>query len=159
MFLTVRSAFMALFLTLIFPILPAMAAPGLQKGVVSIETAKGVRHDFHVEYAIKPADRERGLMQRTTLPPDQGMIFDFGESRQVIMWMKDTPLPLDMLFIDAKGRITRIAERTTPFSEDLIPSNRPVRYVLEINGGRAHDLGIAAGDRIVSGLSAGKPGQ
>jgi hypothetical protein len=80
---------------------------------------------------------------------DHGMLFDFETPQPVVMWMRNTPLPLDMLFIDADGRIAGVAADTTPFSEAMIPSPRPVRFVLEVNAGTARRLGIAAGDRAV----------
>ncbi|MDQ0457247.1 DUF192 domain-containing protein [Rhizobium paknamense] len=117
-----------------------------------IQDTSGGRHVLQLEYALSASERAQGLMNRKTLPPDHGMIFDFGESREVMMWMKNTPLPLDMLFIDEKGVIRHIAANTTPFSEDIIPSSGSVRYVIELNGGRAAALGIQPGSRVVEGL-------
>jgi uncharacterized membrane protein (UPF0127 family) len=82
------------------------------------------------------------------LPPDRGMVFPFAPARVVSFWMKNTYIPLDMLFIRADGRILRIAENTEPLSERNIPSGGPVRAVLEVIGGTAKKLGIAAGDRV-----------
>jgi uncharacterized membrane protein (UPF0127 family) len=87
-------------------------------------------------------------MYRKELPKDHGMLFDFGREQPVSFWMKNTPLSLDLLFIDGKGEIVRIAERAEPFSQDLIPSTRPVRYVLEIIGGSSESRGIRVGDRL-----------
>jgi uncharacterized protein len=101
---------------------------------------------FTVELALSPADRASGLMNRTSMAADHGMLFKFEQSRQVLMWMKNTPLPLDMLFIDEAGTVTRIAKETTPFSETIVPSGGPVRYVLELNAGTADRRGISAGD-------------
>lgn len=114
---------------------------------LAIETARGPV-TFSVELADDPDERARGLMFRQTLPPDAGMLFDFGEERPVTMWMRNTPLPLDMLFIRSDGTVARIAERTTPFSERTIASGEPVRYVLELNGGIAGARGVRAGDRV-----------
>ena len=111
-------------------------------------TGSGRSHEFSVEVASEPKERQRGLMYRRSLAPDHGMLFDFGQPQQISMWMKNTYIPLDMLFIDEAGTIVTLAERTTPFSERTIPSGAPVRYVLEINGGRAEALGIRAGDRV-----------
>lgn len=116
---------------------------------VEIVTADGHRHAFDAHIAATPEARRRGLMYVTRLEPDQGMLFDFESSRTVGMWMKNTPLSLDMLFIASDGRIARIAARTRPFSTELISSGVAVRAVLEINGGRAAELGIAAGDRVL----------
>jgi uncharacterized protein len=82
------------------------------------------------------------------LPQMRGMLFDFGETRPVQMWMKDTPIPLDMIFIRADGTIARVAENAEPFSERVIPSGGPIRAVLEINGGLAAKFGIAPGERV-----------
>ena len=111
-------------------------------------TGPGGTHEFSVEVASEPKERARGLMYRKTLAPDHGMLFDFGQTQQISMWMKNTHISLDMLFIDDAGVISTVAKRTTPFSERTIPSNAPVRYVLEINGGRADALGIRAGDTV-----------
>jgi uncharacterized membrane protein (UPF0127 family) len=104
---------------------------------------------FEVRLADTPETRQRGLMYVTALEPRHGMLFDFRETREVGMWMKNTPLSLDMLFIDAAGVIRRIAAETRPFSTETIRSGVPVRAVLEIRGGLAAELGIEPGDRVV----------
>jgi uncharacterized membrane protein (UPF0127 family) len=104
--------------------------------------------EFSVEVAVTPQERGVGLMHRRELAADHGMIFDFGVEQNVLMWMRNTYLPLDMLFIDGAGTIRHIAKRTTPLSERTISSQVPVRYVLEINGGLAHKLKIAIGDTV-----------
>jgi uncharacterized membrane protein (UPF0127 family) len=114
-----------------------------------IISADGTRHVFAVRLADTAETRARGLMYVTALEPDHGMLFDFGETRMVGMWMKNTPLSLDMLFISADGVIAKIARQTTPFSTGIINSDRPVRAVLEIRGGRAAELGIQPGDRVL----------
>ena len=103
---------------------------------------------FTVEIAADKPSREKGLMFRTKLAPDAGMLFDFREEGLQVFWMKNTPLPLDMLFIRADGTISSIAEDTVPYSEEPIPSSEPVRAVLEINGGRARALGIEPGEKV-----------
>lgn len=103
---------------------------------------------FTVEVADTPAERATGLMFRRRLGSDEGMLFDFGEARPVSMWMKDTYLSLDMLFIAADGRIVRIVERTTPLSITPIPSIAPVRAVLELPAGTVAASGIRRGDRV-----------
>ena len=110
-----------------------------------ITTGKGPV-SFSVELALTPETRASGLMHRQEMDPDHGMLFRFDQTRQVLMWMKNTPLPLDMLFIDEAGTIVGIAEDTTPFSENVIASPGPVRYVLELNAGTAGRMGISAGD-------------
>jgi len=106
--------------------------------------------DFVVELATDNAQREQGLMNRESMKPDHGMLFDFGLDRPVYMWMKNTYLPLDMLFIAADGRITAIRQNTLPLSEDIISSHGPARFVLEINGGVSDKLGIKVGDVVKS---------
>lgn len=122
-------------------VLPTDAEP------LVIETGSGTV-EFSVELALTAADRASGLMNRTSMADDHGMLFKFDQTRKVLMWMKNTPLPLDMLFIDESGTVTRIAERTEPFSETIIPSLGPVRYVLELNGGTASQRGISVGDVV-----------
>jgi uncharacterized membrane protein (UPF0127 family) len=114
---------------------------------LEIASKTGV-HAFQVEMAITPEEKERGLMFRRELPEGQGMLFDFQFDQNVAFWMKNTYIPLDMLFIRGDGRILRIAENTEPLSERNIPSGGPVRAVLEVIGGTAKKLGIAAGDHV-----------
>ena len=106
------------------------------------------RHAFNVEVMRNDADRARGLMFRRTMAPDRGMLFDFEQSAPVAMWMKNTILSLDMVFIRADGTIARIAADTEPYSTKVIPSGDPVLGVLELNAGTAAKLGIRAGDRV-----------
>jgi uncharacterized protein len=119
---------------------------------VEVVTSAGERHMFSAYLADTHETRSRGLMYVTRLEPDRGMLFDFKSPRPVHMWMKNTPLSLDMLFIDALGVITRIERRTRPFSTEVIASGTEVRAVLELNGGVTEKLGIAAGDRVVHRL-------
>lgn len=120
----------------------------------AITTRGGAVHRLAVELALTPEQRQRGLMFRERMAPDRGMLFDFGTAQPVVMWMRNTPLPLDMLFIDATGDVAGVAADTTPYSEAMIPSPRPVRFVLELNAGTARRLGIAAGDRASHPLFA-----
>jgi uncharacterized membrane protein (UPF0127 family) len=106
------------------------------------------RHIFAVEVMRNDADRARGLMYRRAMAPDHGMLFDFQASAPVAMWMKNTYLPLDMLFIRADGSIAKIAADTEPLSTKVIPSNEPVLSVLELNAGTAARLKLHAGDRV-----------
>ncbi len=106
------------------------------------------RFPFRVELADTPETQARGLMYRKNLPPDHGMLFVFAEPRPVAMWMKDTFLPLDMIFLDATGRVVDIAERTEPLSTKIIQSRAPVRAVLEVNGGTARQIGLGIGDTV-----------
>ena len=114
---------------------------------LTIETGTGA-HAIQVEVARTPEERSIGLMHRTGLAPDRGMLFDYGATRPATMWMKNTLISLDMFFAESDGRIVTIAERTTPLSEKRIHSGQPVRFVLEMIGGSAQRLGIAPGDRL-----------
>ena len=116
---------------------------------LEIASKTGV-HTFSVEIADNDAEREKGLMYRRELPEGRGMLFDFHREQEVSFWMQNTYIPLDMIFIRADGRISRIAENTEPLSTRLIPSGGPVRAVLEVIGGTARKLGIAVGDRVAS---------
>jgi hypothetical protein len=113
-----------------------------------IETKTG-SHRFSVELAQTAEERAEGLMFRRRLAADAGMLFVYPSDQTIHMWMKNTLIPLDMLFIAADGRITRVAERTVPGSTAVISSGAPARGVLEVNGGTAARLGIAAGDRVI----------
>lgn len=101
-----------------------------------------------IELAVTPAERSKGLMYRTELAPDAGMLFDFGVEQPIYMWMKNTYIPLDMLFIRSDGRIASIATDTVPLSTETISSGPPVRAVLELPAGTVRAKGIAVGDRI-----------
>jgi uncharacterized membrane protein (UPF0127 family) len=135
-----------------------VAAPARAAGQDTIEivTRTGV-HAFAVELATNEAERAVGLMFRKELPEGRGMLFDFHEDQPVQFWMHNTYIPLDMIFIARDGRIVRVAENAKPMSDDLVPSGRPVRAVLEVIAGTARKLGIAAGDRVM-GSFFGKSG-
>ena len=116
-------------------------------------TGPGGTHVFRVELARTAAAQAQGLMYRTDLKPDGGMLFsphpaEGGPPKPADFWMKNTPTPLDIAFIRPDGTIARLAENTVPFSETHIQSGEPVSAVLEIVGGRAAELGIAEGDRV-----------
>jgi uncharacterized protein len=125
----------------------AGSAIGLPTAQVTIETSGGPKM-FSVEVASDPTSQQRGLMFRRELAPNAGMLFDFRNSASLSFWMKDTVLSLDMLFIRSDGTISTIASNTIPLSTTPIRSAEPVRAVLEINGGRARELGIQPGDRV-----------
>jgi uncharacterized membrane protein (UPF0127 family) len=114
---------------------------------LTIVTASGA-HEFSVEVMRTPAELERGLMYRRFLPPERGMLFDFKTEKPVMMWMKNTYLPLDMVFIGKSGRVVGLAENTEPFSEKIIPSGAPSYAVLEINAGVAAKIGLKIGDEV-----------
>jgi uncharacterized protein len=119
-------------------------------------TGKNGVHVFAVEMAVTPEQQARGLMFRRELPEGQGMLFDFHHEQPTSFWMKNTYIPLDMIFIRADGRIARIAENTVPLSEALVSSGGPVRAVLEVIGGTAKKLGIAPGDRVAHAIFRGR---
>jgi hypothetical protein len=104
---------------------------------------------FNIEVVDTPEGRAQGLMFRTSLAPDAGMLFDFKESRQVSFWMQNTLIPLDMLFIRHDGTIANIQVNAKPLDPTSIPSDGPVEFVLEIAGGRSVELGIKAGDTVL----------
>ena len=112
--------------------------------VVSGET----RHVFAVEMARTAAEQQKGLMFRTELGPNEGMVFPRPVPDVASFWMKNTPLPLDIIFIDPDGTILNIAANTVPYSLDPVPADGPTGAVLEIPGGRAAQLGIGPGDKV-----------
>jgi uncharacterized protein len=130
-----------------------VAAADLQS--LEIASKSGV-HVFAVELASTPEEQAKGLMYRRQLPEGQGMLFDFHREQPTSFWMKNTYIPLDMIFIRGDGRILRIAENTVPLSEALVPSGGPVRAVLEVNAGTAKKLGIAPGDRVGHAIFGGR---
>ena len=105
-------------------------------------------HRFQVEIADSPEERRRGLMNRQSLPPRHGMFFVFEQERQVAFWMKDTPLPLSVAYIDSDGIILEIHD-LQPYSLRSVASAMPIRYALELNQGEFAELGIGVGDRVL----------
>ncbi len=161
--LTSRRRFLTLAAgSLLSPMLPARAWPQSQgrisfpKGELFIDSG-GRRHRIVIEFADSDERRTLGLMHRDSMPADAGMLFDFKRDQLVAMWMRNTRIPLDMLFITADGRVVNIAERTVPFSEHSIYSNGPVRAVLELNGGTAARLGLKPGDRVIHAMFGNAP--
>ena len=133
----------------------AGAALAADTRALEIASKTGV-HAFAVEMATTDAERAQGLMNRKELPEGQGMLFDFHRDQEVGFWMRNTYIPLDMIFIRSDGRIMRIAENTEPLSEKIVPSNSPVRGVLEVIAGTARKLGIAVGDRVAHPIFTGR---
>ncbi len=127
----------------------AFAASDSQSDSTITVATRNAQHVFTIEIARTPVEMERGLMFRDHLAPDHGMLFLYDENRRVTFWMKNTLIPLDLIFADASGRIVRIAERAVPHSTELIASETPVRAVLEVNGGTAERLRITVGDRLI----------
>ena len=118
------------------------------EGRLTIEARNGA-HSFAIEIVDTPETRAQGLMYREELAPDAGMLFDFKESRPVSFWMRNTLIPLDMIFITEEGLVANVYAQARPHDPTSIPSDGPVMFVLEIPGGRAAELGIAAGDRVI----------
>jgi uncharacterized protein len=123
----------------------AARSDGLE--ALQIVTATGA-HDFQVEIARDDASRARGLMDRRFMPVDHGMLFEFDREAPEAFWMKDTYIPLDMIFISRAGVVTNIAANAEPLSERAIPSGPPCMAVLELNGGAAARIGLKLGDKI-----------
>jgi len=117
-----------------------------QSSLVVVTGAREIK--FDVELALNDAERARGLMFRDKLGPYDGMLFDFYQEAPVSFWMKNTLIPLDMVFIAGDGTIRHIHANAVPHSTDTVPSEFPVRAVLEINGGSAKLLGIKPGDKV-----------
>lgn len=124
-----------------------VAATGLATETLTINTASG-QHKFEVEIARTEEEQARGLMHRRYLPPDRGMIFDYADVRPVSMWMENTFISLDILFVGPDSKIIRIAERAEPLSRRFIPSGGPVRAVIELNAGTASRIGAKVGDKV-----------
>jgi uncharacterized membrane protein (UPF0127 family) len=120
---------------------------GLEQIPLTIQS-RGRTHRFTVEVARTPEQQAQGLMHRQSLAPDRGMLFPYDPPQPASFWMKNTLIPLDIIFIREDGTVARVAENTVPLSLDPIPSLEPVAAVLEIAGGRAAELGIQAGDKV-----------
>jgi uncharacterized membrane protein (UPF0127 family) len=125
--------------------LPGAAQPVPQK--LEIETGSGPHH-FDIELVRLRADMERGLMFRKSMPESHGMLFDFRTAQPIAMWMKNTYIPLDMVFIGTDGHVTHVAENAVPMSEDIISSDGPAVGVLELNAGVAAKIGVKPGDVV-----------
>jgi uncharacterized membrane protein (UPF0127 family) len=126
-----------------------LVAPARADGpeTLQIVTSSGT-HDFHIEIAKDDVSRAQGLMNRPFLPADRGMLFEFDREAPVSFWMKNTYIPLDMIFISRAGVVTNIVEKAEPLSERVIPSGPPCLGVLELNGGAAASIGLKVGDTI-----------
>lgn len=155
--LKIRAFFLCLVLAIIFcfsQFTQSNAEPAVDPNavfsveVLAIVTSTG-RFEFSVEIADDTNERSQGLMFREEMLPTHGMLFDFGETSPVAMWMKNTPLSLDMVFIKHDGIVARVANKTTPFSQAIISSGEPVSHVLELNAGMANQIGLKAGDRVI----------
>lgn len=126
----------------------SQAQTGLAQVDLRIETQSGQNHMFRTEIADTARAITTGMMHRPEMPPMTAMLFVFPQPGEVSFWMKNTLVPLDMLFIDAGGVIRHIHVNARPQDETLIPSQGPVKYVLEIPGGTVEQLKITPGDKI-----------
>ena len=143
----------------VLALLPAMAfaeepdithaQPELPREKLVIVTHDGKEHVFNVEVVKTPEQETVGLMFRTSVPEDGGMLFDWGSPRESQMWMRNTLVPLDMMFINEDGTIRSIAENTVPQSLAIIDSRGPVRATLELAGGTTERLDIRVGDKVL----------
>ena len=143
-------AFAAGFVLLHVVLVPlfALSAPAARAEPVCLDLAGGAVHRYEVEVAATPGARAQGLMFRRELAPRAGMLFDFGRDEIARMWMKNTFIPLDMVFTDRRGVVRGIVRNARPRSLDTISSRVPVRAVLELNAGEADRIGLVAGDRL-----------
>jgi uncharacterized membrane protein (UPF0127 family) len=137
----------SIFFILLFLAGPGKAALAAGTDRLTITTETG-EHVFQVERAVTAGEREVGLMNRKTLPRDAGMIFRFDETQPVSMWMKNTLIPLDMVFVREDGTVAGVHENAVPLSEDIIPSPGPVRFVVELAGGVASEIHLRKGDKV-----------
>jgi uncharacterized membrane protein (UPF0127 family) len=145
-FAHVRSALLAARLALVLLLLGAASACSADNRGV-LHTAKG-DFAFALEIADTEQTRERGLMFRTSLAPDAGMLFDYHREQLATFWMQNTLIPLDMIFIAADGTVKTIKVNARPMDTTTIPSGVPVRFVLEIAGGRSQEIGLKVGDKF-----------
>ncbi len=130
------------------PVAAQRNAPRFEKSALTIHTRAGAVHRFKIEIARTPKQMALGLMYRRRLAADAGMLFVHDRTERVRMWMKNTYIPLDMLFVGADGRILDMKQRTVPRSLAIIASKKPVLAVFEVNAGTVSRLGIGIGDRL-----------
>ncbi len=139
-------------------LVPAAYAKMRQDKLTIVSAQGGSEHTFSIEVASTEQEKALGLMFRTELADGEGMLFPYSAERSLQMWMHNTYIPLDMLFIRADGTIARIEERAEPLSDRVISSDLPVLAVLEISGGAAARLGIKAGDKVRYPIFSGTSG-
>ncbi len=136
------------FVNVLVDLVPPASAKMRQDVLKIVSSSGGVEHSFTIEVASSDKEKALGLMFRTELSDSQGMLFPYSAERGLQMWMHNTYISLDMLFIRADGTITRIEEKAEPLSDRVISSGSPVLAVLEIPGGAAGRLGIKVGDKV-----------
>ena len=129
------------------PVALERSAAGLEQVPLTIASG-GKSHRFTVEVARSLEQQQTGMMNRNSLAPDRGMIFPYDPPQPVAFWMKNTLIPLDMVFISPGGKILRIEDSAVPLSLDQVPSGGPIEAVLELAGGRSAELGIKPGDQV-----------
>ncbi|MEO1193273.1 MAG: DUF192 domain-containing protein [Pseudomonadota bacterium] len=146
------------FLLCLLILLPApLSAEDFERSPLAIETQAGERLTFNVELALTPDQRAQGLMFREDLPLGEGMLFIYPQPRIIQMWMRNTLIPLDMLFLDNRGEVLVMADNAVPGSEAIISSLIPARAVLELRGDAIERLGLMIGDRVLHPLLGGEP--
>tara|TARA_B100000686_G_scaffold300421_1_gene334937 strand:+ start:6 stop:515 length:510 start_codon:yes stop_codon:yes gene_type:complete len=128
----------------------------LEKSFVSIKLDSNERIEFSVLIAESNKDRRQGLMHIEFMKENQGMLFVFNPPRRVSMWMRNTPMSLDILFINRNGEVINMEENTTPYSTKALSSGGTIRWVLEINGGLAKKMGIKTGDLVLLDSTMGR---
>lgn len=133
------------FALLIAVLSPVSACSEENKAVLHTSTGE---YTFNIDIAETQAERSKGLMFVQELADDAGMLFDFQEERPVAFWMRNTFIPLDMIFIEADGTVKNVHVNAIPHDPTSIPSDGPVRFVLEIPGGRSREIGLEAGDKL-----------
>ena len=131
-----------------FALTNGAAAQDLRVETVTVVTAQG-KFDFQAEIADTPEARQKGLMFRKSMPANRGMLFDYGGSTKAAMWMRNTYISLDMLFIARDGTVRYVAENTKPLTLDVISAGIPVAAVLEVIAGTAKRIGLKPGDRVI----------
>lgn len=132
-------------LTMLAAPMPSIAAG---TGTLVLKTSSG-DHSFNIEVMVTDQERALGLMFRRSLPEDGGMLFIYDPPQPATMWMRNTLIPLDIVFISVDGCVHRIESNAEPFSETLIPSDGDVAAVLELNGGEADKIGLKRGDKVI----------
>lgn len=144
-----RVAFRSLLASTLLILVVGLDGPARAQGLEPLQIVTGTgAHDFQVEIAANDANRERGLMNRRYMPADHGMLFEFQSDAPVAFWMKNTYIPLDMIFLSRAGIVTKVVANAEPLSERVIPSGPPCAAVLEVNGGVAAAIGVKVGDRV-----------
>ena len=147
--LTRRRAFICLMAVILSFSRPAGAArPDFASTDIFLKDAKGKQHKIRAELAQTPAQRRYGLMFKTEMPADAGMLFVFHSDSLRVFWMRDTPLPLDLLFFTKDGQMVHLIEWAEPLNDRPLSSLMPVRYVLELNAGSAARLGLGPGTQL-----------